>query len=585
MSHLHNVFLVANLAPFHPPSLAASSQYHIHSPLLSHPLLWIDFDSFKQLTDFNSSSQTGLDSGQYPHIHTSFNILRNELNVSDVNCVQFLCLLKKSADIHDLLSRIRFHLGLDQDTTLVIYHPLNIFCCRFTEQSTITYSNIPLSIAYLLRRYPQLSPFVKAILSELYLLCRLDLLGSVKLARLSVRDVLFSYCYFFFARIPHRFLVPRKLSMFLEAINFGIIHQSSLKPSAQALIAPLPLFMPGRVSHLFSFFRRGYAYLSMLIRPLYAFCLYLPIRIVQVFTNGSLPSKFNLPLIPRALAFILRYNNDNLSHIVPRRLSEQASTSNLTVVIAHDSRHDLIALTLSEIASTLSSTALRIDCVLCSSSFSDYVLTWHLFRSYPFVRCTLARNNPLGFKWQHAVNFAMELNPDNIMILGSDDIPSSTFLVNSIRQSRLSPSSREVALMPLTWYLYETAKSTFFKASINQALQPVPLGAGRLYPRRFLHLCGSQLFDVTANSNLDNKGFYVALRLSSLYGNDISLSRLVSPQGILLSIKQPRVVVMNTFEAIENAPSIDVKRVDSDLNSIFSGHFRSSKILRFLKLQ
>jgi hypothetical protein len=72
---------------------------------------------------------------------------------------------------------------------------------------------------------------------------------------------------------------------------------------------------------------------------------------------------------------------------------------------------------------TLQAQTIKPKIVLIVSSIQDY-------EAFKDMDISLIRtpNNPLGFKWQTGVQFAMKLKPDLLIITGSDDILGKTYI-------------------------------------------------------------------------------------------------------------------------------------------------------------
>lgn len=111
-------------------------------------------------------------------------------------------------------------------------------------------------------------------------------------------------------------------------------------------------------------------------------------------------------------------------------------------------------------------------------------------------------NDPLGAKWQHAIDRARELDPDIVMVTGSDDVVLGS-----------TPALQEALeghdMLALNgWYIFD-GKRHFFAKYLGEH---VPIGGGRTYTRALLEKMRWHVFDGLAPKRLDNAGWWHALR-------------------------------------------------------------------------
>lgn len=112
-------------------------------------------------------------------------------------------------------------------------------------------------------------------------------------------------------------------------------------------------------------------------------------------------------------------------------------------------------------------------------------------------------NQPLGAKWQHAVDQARALDPDLLIITGSDDV---LVVDEAILQQQMST----VEMLGLRgWYVYENG--IHYRCVYAPHIM-MPIGGGRVYTKALLNRMRWRLFNPTLNRHLDEQGYHNALR-------------------------------------------------------------------------
>lgn len=134
---------------------------------------------------------------------------------------------------------------------------------------------------------------------------------------------------------------------------------------------------------------------------------------------------------------------------------------------------------------------------------------------------SITKNDPLGHKWQVAINTARKLNPDLVIICGSDDILQKDYVRRCVEW--MERGFHFIGLQQ--WYVYDLEKLYNFRYMAS-----IPLGGGRAYSKRFLDSINWQLFQ-SAPSNLDNYGFEKVRKAN--------VKRVVFYDPHILSIKGP----------------------------------------------
>lgn len=112
-------------------------------------------------------------------------------------------------------------------------------------------------------------------------------------------------------------------------------------------------------------------------------------------------------------------------------------------------------------------------------------------------------NNPLGAKWQHAVDKARDLDPDLLVITGSDDvlIADEAKLLQALDGYDMAGPRSFLAFDGKQHYQCRYRKHV-----------DMPIGGGRVYRRSLLDKMRWKLFDTGRDRWLDEQGYYGAMR-------------------------------------------------------------------------
>lgn len=110
-------------------------------------------------------------------------------------------------------------------------------------------------------------------------------------------------------------------------------------------------------------------------------------------------------------------------------------------------------------------------------------------------------NEPLSAKWQWAVTFSRALNPDPLIITGSDDILGQDFVKNACNM--VKDGINFIGLM--RWWQHYKGR-----AYLCDYLPQQPLGGGRVYSNKMLEDIEWRLFSHNAKKHLDDFGWNAA---------------------------------------------------------------------------
>jgi hypothetical protein len=231
------------------------------------------------------------------------------------------------------------------------------------------------------------------------------------------------------------------------------------------------------------------------------------------------------------------------------------------VACAFLGRYEVLNLMVTEATSTPD--GYRTIVCLAGSTDEDAHFLEKLTTQNPLVIGFLTDNSPVGRKWQNAVDSARYLiDFDLIAITGSDDIIPIGTLTEIIDRHRLCMSDESIA--PYATSLYGTMEWLILSESNKDIISPqlvkcnyrlgsaiMPLGAGRFYSRQIMDYFDGDIFDVSKNRHLDDKGFY------KVRDGGFGVEYFNVTQGAILSVKG-NWVQMNAFDDILKAPRCEV---------------------------
>lgn len=183
---------------------------------------------------------------------------------------------------------------------------------------------------------------------------------------------------------------------------------------------------------------------------------------------------------------------------------------------------------------------------------------WDYYAKRFPVELVNAPNNPLGAKWQAGVALAKTLNPNPLIICGSDDILGIDFIENACA---LIKSGYDFVGLS-RWHVYH--QGMLYTYDYNAS---IPLGGGRCYGARALNEIRWKLFDTSKERHLDDDGWK---RVNSTILRRI-IVRDVEKEGLnIISIKG-NWSMMNPFEKFktsQNVKLISKSRDKSELQNM-----------------
>lgn len=112
-----------------------------------------------------------------------------------------------------------------------------------------------------------------------------------------------------------------------------------------------------------------------------------------------------------------------------------------------------------------------------------------------------ANNRPLGNKYLTGMYECKKYNPKAVVILGSDDLLSKTYIENAFKNI----NSNVGLVGTAKWFIFSSEKEVY-SSTYTQKSKHKTVGAGRMYSRTFLDKVRWNIFDSSLNSGLDRKG-------------------------------------------------------------------------------
>lgn len=115
------------------------------------------------------------------------------------------------------------------------------------------------------------------------------------------------------------------------------------------------------------------------------------------------------------------------------------------------------------------------------------------------------QNNPLSFKWNAAIKMLEKIDFDAVIILGSDDYVDMPFM-NFI--DKHIPKYDMIGFVDI--YFRSIEKQMFYWPGYKTKRIGEPVGAGRVYTKKFLEKINYNLYPSSKNRGLDRMAWTVA---------------------------------------------------------------------------
>lgn len=161
----------------------------------------------------------------------------------------------------------------------------------------------------------------------------------------------------------------------------------------------------------------------------------------------------------------------------------------------------------------------------------------------PHLQIVPVSNNPLGAKWQAAVNAARILGADPLITLGSDDFLSAGFIKKAVELSQYNDF-----IFFDKWHIFDCEGRKYYSLDYQMdKFSKPPLGSGRVFSSRFLESHSWQLFDPSMSKRLDDFA----------WNNHRDGDRLLkNPEGMSILAIKGRHETMNPLNTILSSESI-----------------------------
>lgn len=157
-------------------------------------------------------------------------------------------------------------------------------------------------------------------------------------------------------------------------------------------------------------------------------------------------------------------------------------------------------------------------------------------------------NEPLGAKWQHAVDVAKTKNPDLLVTCGSDDILCKDYLKNAYK---LILKGFEMVGVS-AWHMEETRTKRTWRAHYKH-VPDFPVGSGRVFTKSLLNRIGWQLFDTKADRRLDDKAMSHKIKKY--------ISTEIEKDGLIVTAIKGDWIQLNPLNKFFKAPTIGIKQI------------------------
>lgn len=270
-------------------------------------------------------------------------------------------------------------------------------------------------------------------------------------------------------------------------------------------------------------------------------------------------------------------------------LNDRPQSKNAAVVCcAFLGRHDVLDIVIDEAVGADQKHSVLVCLVGSSSEDEDYLKA--KTANEPNVIGAIVKNNPVGLKWQSAVELARAVSDFEILaITGSDDVLPSRLTQRVVERHRQNlDNAAESKLIPalygtIEWVLLAKGEAQdpvpqIVKCNYTLESCVMPLGAGRFYSRSFVDLIEGRLFDQKRNNLLDDRGFEMVNRLG------LGVEYFDVHHGCVCSIKGDW-SQLNNWDTIVNAPTVRAREFSFEGSRLLKDQLQSDTFARLFAVQ
>jgi hypothetical protein len=141
-------------------------------------------------------------------------------------------------------------------------------------------------------------------------------------------------------------------------------------------------------------------------------------------------------------------------------------------------------------------------------------------------------NHPLAYKWQTAMDSLKNVEFDGVVIMGSDDYYNEAFL--KFAEENIA----NYDMIGFTDIYFEFEGNKYYWEGYNNKRKGEPIGAGKIYSKKFLESIDYKIFDEYRSKGLDNigwrkvKAMQAKILVTSLRENGLYLADVKDGQGM-----------------------------------------------------
>jgi len=157
-------------------------------------------------------------------------------------------------------------------------------------------------------------------------------------------------------------------------------------------------------------------------------------------------------------------------------------------------------------------------------------------------------NKILGRKWQAGLNRCRELDPDAVLICGSDDLLRHDW-VETVSNKKMCDETPYDLTGVNFWYVYNPIVDQLVLLSYR-AIRNDPIGAGRIFRKRILDFADWQIFPTEGGVGCDRYSYSIVRRYDGSVHHYVNEAKLLCVKGDW--------IMLDTWEQLLAAESLEV---------------------------